>query len=61
MCSEDVGPHWSRVMTPTASPPLHTFRVSTDAHEGTALVRRTDDPNVPADRRYLACARPSCA
>jgi hypothetical protein len=52
--SEDAGLHWSRVMTPTASPPLHTFRVSTDTHAGTALVGRTDDPEVPADRRYLS-------
>jgi hypothetical protein len=54
MRSEDAGLHWSRVMTPTASPPLHSFRVSTDAHAGTALVGRTDDPEVPADRRYLS-------
>jgi hypothetical protein len=52
--SEDAGLHWSQVMTPTATPPLHSFRVSTDAHAGTALVGRTDDPNVPADRRYLS-------
>jgi hypothetical protein len=49
--SEDAGLDWTRVMTPTASPPLHSFRVSTDAHAGTALVGRADDPNVPADRR----------
>src|SRR2546423_804622 len=52
--SKDAGLHCSRVMTPTASPPLHSFRVSTDSHEGTALAGRTDDPEVPADRRYLS-------
>jgi hypothetical protein len=52
--SEDAGIHWSMVMTPTASPPLRTFTVGADLHEGTALVGRTADPNVPADRRFLS-------
>lgn len=52
--SGDDGLHWTMVMTPTASPPLRTFRVGIDTHEGTALVGYTDDPTVPADRRYLS-------
>ena len=41
-------------MTPTASPPLHTFVVSTDTHEGSLLVGQAQDRGVPADRRYLS-------
>lgn len=51
--SDDAGLHWSLVMTPTA-PPLRTFSVSTDPHEGTQLVGQTQDKDVPADRRYLS-------
>lgn len=52
--SDDAGLHWSVVMTPTASPPLQTFTVTSDPHEGTLLVGRTQDTGVPADRRYLS-------
>lgn len=52
--SDDSGSHWTMIMTPMVSPPLGTFRVGTDQHEGTALVGYTDDPAVPSDRRYLS-------
>lgn len=52
--SDDAGLHWSLVMTPTVTPPLRTFSVSIDIHEGTALVGRGEDRTVPADRRYLS-------
>lgn len=52
--SDDAGLHWSVVMTPTASPPLQTFIVGTDPHEGALLVGQTRDKGVPATRRYLS-------
>lgn len=52
--SDDKGLHWSIVMTPTASPPLTNFTVSSDPREDGLLVGRTTDRSVPADRRYLS-------
>jgi hypothetical protein len=45
---------WTKVITPAASPPLHTFAVGTDPREPGLLVGRTFDPGVPANRRYLS-------
>jgi photosystem II stability/assembly factor-like uncharacterized protein len=42
------------VMTPTVSPPLKTFTISTNPQVGTLLVGQTHDAGVPADRRYLS-------
>jgi alpha-tubulin suppressor-like RCC1 family protein len=52
--SDDGGLTWTSVMTPTATPALRTFTVSTDPTEGPLLVGRTADAGVPADRRYLS-------
>jgi hypothetical protein len=52
--SDDAGLTWTMVITPTASPPLQAFTVSTDPHEGSQLVGTGYGPKVPADRRYLS-------
>jgi photosystem II stability/assembly factor-like uncharacterized protein len=52
--SDDAGVHWTMVMTPTVSPPLKTFTISTNPQVGTLLVGQTHDAGVPADRRYLS-------
>jgi hypothetical protein len=52
--SDDAGSTWQTVTSPTESPALDTFRVELDPHERGLLVGRTDDPSIPANRRYLS-------
>lgn len=52
--SQDLGGHWTLVTTPTAKPPLRTFFVRTDPHEGKRLVGKTQDPHARSDRRYVS-------
>jgi hypothetical protein len=53
--SDDAGLHWTTVTTPTATPPLQSFAVTTDPHEGGMLVGYTPhNTGVPVDRRYLS-------
>lgn len=52
--SDDAGAHWTAVISPTASPPLQSFKVGVDPHEGRLLVGYPGGPGVPGDRIYLS-------
>lgn len=51
--SDDAGHTWTTALTPTVSPALQTFRVSTDPLLPGLLIGQTDDKNVPAATRYF--------
>ena len=52
--SDDAGATWTQVLTPTATPALRSFSISTDAHLPGMLVAWSADPAIPADRRFVS-------
>ncbi len=57
MRSDDAGAHWVVVPRPRATPPLQSFAITNESHEGALLVGRTRDGSVPDDRLYLSATR----